>query len=65
MVSIDEEFRSLFFQVVEVVDNGCIEIGFDPGGQKVSSAFTLSPFFELDPMLRPIMLIQFSFFDSV
>ena len=57
MVSTDQEFGSLFFQVSEVIDNGCIEIGFDPGSREISGAFILSPLFEIDPMLRKIMLI--------
>lgn len=65
MVSANQEFGNLFFQVSEIVDNGCIEIGFDSSGKEVSCTFTLSPFSELGPMLRPIMLVQFIFSDSV
>ena len=62
MVSVDYEFGNLFFQIFEVVDNRCIEVGFNVGGGKVSSAFTFPLFSELNPMLRPVMLVQFGFF---
>lgn len=60
-----DQVGSLFFQVAEVVDNGCIEIGFDPSGKEVFGAFTFSQFSELDPMLRLVMLVQFGFSDSI
>ena len=65
MVSADQEFGSLFFQVSEVDYDGCIEIGFDYGRREVSGALTLSPFSELHPMLRLIVLVNFSFYDSI
>ena len=65
MVSPDQEFGSLFFQVAEVVDDGCIEISFNPGSRVVSGAFTFPPFSKLVPMLRPIVFIEFSFPDSI
>ena len=65
MVFVDQEFGSLFFQISKVINNRCIGVGFNLGSRKASSTLNFSLFSGLGLVLRPFMLIQFGFVDSI